>query len=131
MRVYLADLCYLNDWDTNQPVPLNVGYIAAYLLAARPGDEITIFKDPLHLVRALSAAPPDVLGQLPAPAVVAPPPAGFRRHVEEWLPDAEQIVLEGSGHVPQVERPERTNGLLERFFARIDALGRRRGLEAA
>jgi hypothetical protein len=25
--------------------------------------------------------------------------------------------------VPQVERPERTNGLLKRFFARVDALG--------
>jgi hypothetical protein len=24
--------------------------------------------------------------------------------------------------VPQVERPERTNRLLERFFARVDAL---------
>ena len=38
-------------------------------------------------------------------------------------PNAEQIVLEGCGHVPQIERPERTNGLLTRFFARIDALG--------
>jgi pimeloyl-ACP methyl ester carboxylesterase len=50
-------------------------------------------------------------------------PAGFQRHVEQWLPGAEQIVLEGSGHVPQVERPDRTNGLLSRFFARVDALG--------
>src|SRR3954454_21783365 len=50
-------------------------------------------------------------------------PAGFRRHVERWLPGAEQIVLDGCGHVPQVERPERTNGLLTRFFAGIDALG--------
>jgi pimeloyl-ACP methyl ester carboxylesterase len=50
-------------------------------------------------------------------------PAGFARHVERWLPDAEQIVLEGCGHAPQVERPERTNGLLTRFLSRIDALG--------
>ena len=50
-------------------------------------------------------------------------PPGFSRHVERWLPGAEQIVLEGCGHVPQVERPERTNGLITRFFARIDALG--------
>ena len=50
-------------------------------------------------------------------------PPGFGRHVERWLPHAEQIVLEGCGHVPQIERPERTNGLLTRFFARIDALG--------
>jgi pimeloyl-ACP methyl ester carboxylesterase len=50
-------------------------------------------------------------------------PPGFSRHVERWLPDAEQIILEGCGHVPQIERPERTNGLITRFFARIDALG--------
>src|SRR3954447_25784815 len=49
-------------------------------------------------------------------------PEGFRRHVERWLPNAEQVVLEGCGHVPQVERPERTNGLLERYFARVDPL---------
>jgi pimeloyl-ACP methyl ester carboxylesterase len=51
-------------------------------------------------------------------------PRGFQRHVENWLPSAEHILLDGCGHVPQVERPDRTNGLLERFFARIDALGR-------
>jgi pimeloyl-ACP methyl ester carboxylesterase len=50
-------------------------------------------------------------------------PEAFRRHVGEWLPSAEQVVLEGCGHVPQVERPERTTALLERFFARLDALG--------
>lgn len=50
-------------------------------------------------------------------------PAGFRRHVEEWLPAAEQITLDGCGHVPQIERPEQTNGLLQRFFARVDAFG--------
>src|SRR3954467_1932455 len=50
-------------------------------------------------------------------------PERFRPHVERWLPQAEQVVLQGCGHAPQVERPERTNGLLERFFARVDALG--------
>ena len=49
-------------------------------------------------------------------------PAGFSRHVAEWLPSAEQIVLEDCGHVPQVERSAQTNGLLQRFFARADAL---------
>jgi pimeloyl-ACP methyl ester carboxylesterase len=49
-------------------------------------------------------------------------PAAFGRHVARWLPSAEQIVLEGCGHVPQVERPEQTNGLLSRFLARVDAL---------
>jgi pimeloyl-ACP methyl ester carboxylesterase len=50
-------------------------------------------------------------------------PAAFSRHVRDALPSAEQIVLDACGHVPQVERPEQTNGLLERFFARVDALG--------
>lgn len=50
-------------------------------------------------------------------------PAGFGRHVREWLPQAEQIVLDSCGHVPQVERPEQTNRLLRRFLARVDALG--------
>jgi pimeloyl-ACP methyl ester carboxylesterase len=50
-------------------------------------------------------------------------PPGFQRHVTQWLPGAEQIVLEDCGHVPQVERSEQTIGLLCRFFARIDALG--------
>ncbi len=43
-------------------------------------------------------------------------PAGFKRHVTEWLPSAEQNVLAGCGHVPQVERPEQTIGLLRRFL---------------
>ena len=50
-------------------------------------------------------------------------PHAFKRHVERWLPRAEQLTLENCGHVPQVERPEHVNGLLERFFARIDAYG--------
>jgi pimeloyl-ACP methyl ester carboxylesterase len=50
-------------------------------------------------------------------------PSGFKRHVERWLPRAEQIVLENCGHVPQVERPEQVIGMLERFLSRLDALG--------
>jgi pimeloyl-ACP methyl ester carboxylesterase len=57
-------------------------------------------------------------------------PEAFRHHVARWLPSAEQVVLDGCGHVPQVERPERTNGLLEQFFARVDPLGGSR-LQAA
>jgi pimeloyl-ACP methyl ester carboxylesterase len=49
-------------------------------------------------------------------------PAAFSRRVAQWLPSAEQIVVEGCGHVPQIERAEQTNGLLRRFFARVDAL---------
>lgn len=50
-------------------------------------------------------------------------PPGLSRHVAEWLPEAEQIVFDHCGHVPQVEKAEQTNGLLQRFFRRIDALG--------
>src|SRR4051794_32361354 len=50
-------------------------------------------------------------------------PERFRHHVERWLPSAEQVVLEGCGHVPQVEAPKRTTGLLQRFFARVAPLG--------
>jgi pimeloyl-ACP methyl ester carboxylesterase len=53
-------------------------------------------------------------------------PPAFRRHVEQWLPSAQQIVLEGCGHVPQVERADQTCGLIRRFFAQADALGSRR-----
>jgi pimeloyl-ACP methyl ester carboxylesterase len=58
-------------------------------------------------------------------------PAGFRRHVAQALPGAEQIVFEGCGHVPQVERPEQTAGILRRLFAQAEALGSRRFARAA
>ncbi|HWF74005.1 MAG TPA: hypothetical protein VG186_11705, partial [Solirubrobacteraceae bacterium] len=48
-------------------------------------------------------------------------PPGFGRHVREWLPSAEQVVMEGCGHVPQVERPEECHRLLLDFFARAEA----------
>ncbi len=47
-------------------------------------------------------------------------PAKFSRHVAKWLPGAEQVTIDMCGHVPQVERPEETNALLNRFFARAD-----------
>ncbi len=48
-------------------------------------------------------------------------PPAFGRHVKQWLPSAEQIVLDGCGHVPQVERANECNALMDDFFARIDA----------
>jgi pimeloyl-ACP methyl ester carboxylesterase len=50
-------------------------------------------------------------------------PAAFSRHVRKWLPEAEQVILEDCGHVPQVERPDETNHLLLDFFARADSAG--------
>ncbi len=54
-------------------------------------------------------------------------PAAFGRRVEECLPSAEQVTLDGCGHVPQVERPEETHELLLGFFAEADAPERCRG----
>ncbi|MBA3747199.1 MAG: alpha/beta fold hydrolase [Solirubrobacterales bacterium] len=44
----------------------------------------------------------------------------FSQHVADWLPSAQQLVLDDCGHVPQVERPQDTTQALERFFARFD-----------
>jgi pimeloyl-ACP methyl ester carboxylesterase len=44
-------------------------------------------------------------------------PSGFSRIVSEWLPTARQVVLEGCGHVPQVERSAEVNAMLAEFFA--------------
>lgn len=50
-------------------------------------------------------------------------PPGFRRHVAQALPAAEQIVLEGCGHAPQVERAEQTAGMIRRLLDHTEALG--------
>ena len=61
MQIYLADLCYFHDWDNIQPLPLNVGYIAAYLKNKHPEILVEIFKDPKKLMDRISKNPPDVL----------------------------------------------------------------------
>jgi len=43
-------------------------------------------------------------------------PARFSRHVAAALPDASQVVLPECGHVPQVELPEETHGLVREFI---------------
>ena len=50
-------------------------------------------------------------------------PPAFARHVQQWLPSAEQLILEDCGHVPQVERGAQTAGVLRRFFSQAGALG--------
>jgi pimeloyl-ACP methyl ester carboxylesterase len=50
-------------------------------------------------------------------------PPGFRRHVAQALPGVDQIVLDRCGHVPQVERPEQTAGLVRRLFSQTEAMG--------
>jgi pimeloyl-ACP methyl ester carboxylesterase len=83
------------------------------------------------------------LGELRPPALFVwgshdrlVPPA-FSRHVRKGLPQAEQVTIDGCGHVPQVERPDETNELLLSFFSRaqlapaIAHRGYRADLEAA
>jgi pimeloyl-ACP methyl ester carboxylesterase len=48
-------------------------------------------------------------------------PPALSRHVRTWLPSAEQVTIDGCGHVPQVERPGETNALLLDFFGRVEA----------
>ena len=67
------------------------------------------------------------LSQLQSPALFVwgshdslVPPA-FGRHVRKWLPSAEQMTIQGCGHVPQVEHAEETNELLMGFFARAES----------
>jgi len=44
-------------------------------------------------------------------------PPGFSRHVAAALPDAEQVILDDCGHVPQVELPELTNRMIAERIA--------------
>jgi pimeloyl-ACP methyl ester carboxylesterase len=67
------------------------------------------------------------LGELQPPALFVwgshdrlVPPA-FSRHVRKWLPQADQVTIDGCGHVPQVERADETNELLLGFFRRAEA----------
>jgi pimeloyl-ACP methyl ester carboxylesterase len=57
-------------------------------------------------------------------------PSGFARHVAEALPDARQVILSECGHVPQVELPERTNGLIRETIDRAAAPAETRPLES-
>ncbi len=44
-------------------------------------------------------------------------PAAFSKHVAESLPGARQVTLAECGHVPQVELPQLTNGLIREMIA--------------
>jgi pimeloyl-ACP methyl ester carboxylesterase len=53
-------------------------------------------------------------------------PLAFCKYVAEALPDARQIVLNECGHVPQVELPDDTNGLIHHFIDSAPASHRAR-----
>lgn len=46
-------------------------------------------------------------------------PASFARHVADALPEAGQIVLEDSGHVPQFEHPQETMAMIRGFLGQL------------
>jgi pimeloyl-ACP methyl ester carboxylesterase len=52
-------------------------------------------------------------------------PAGFGRFVAEALPEAESVVIESCGHVPQFEHPELTARLTRDFIAALPAVADR------
>lgn len=61
MLIYLADLCYFHEWDNIQPIPLNIGYIAAYLKNKYPETRVELFKDPIILKNRILHQPPEIL----------------------------------------------------------------------
>ena len=61
IKVYLGDLVY-DSFKTTYVVPLNIGYIAAYLDYLFPGHiDFILFKFPSELERSLDENPPDLL----------------------------------------------------------------------
>jgi radical SAM superfamily enzyme YgiQ (UPF0313 family) len=62
LKIFLGDLVY-DTVRTNYTVPLNIAYIAAYAKQIYTTDvDITIFKNPRKLGKAINTTPPDILG---------------------------------------------------------------------
>lgn len=63
-----------------------------------------------------------VLGKITAPVLIVwgsedriiPP--SYARRFADAIPGSSLVIIEGSGHMPQLENPERINGLLENFI---------------
>lgn len=106
---------------------------------AAAGEFVRVFRDRAHRVAFFCALRSiyldDAFGEqgfwrrLPA---LAPPslfiwgrrdrlvPIGFARHVAQAVPQAETVIFDDCGHVPQYELPERTNSLVRQFLAGRD-----------
>ena len=61
MRVYLGDMDYLGAPGDMSVIPLNVGYVGAYLKKRMPDVSLEIFKYPRMLLDRIISEPPDVL----------------------------------------------------------------------
>ena len=64
MRIYLADLAHTHSVsDASLPVPLSIGYLKAYAVAAHGSAvDISLFKHPERLLARVAEAPPAVIG---------------------------------------------------------------------
>lgn len=64
LRVFLSDLSHINAVNRhNLYIPLNIGFIAAYLLKRFGAQvEVSLFKDPVKLLAAVRSSPPECLG---------------------------------------------------------------------
>ncbi|MDP6518104.1 MAG: radical SAM protein [Alphaproteobacteria bacterium] len=62
ITVYLGDLGYYNDYNFNQPTPLNVAYVGRYLKTRVPEARVELFKHPLQLLQRINDAPPTIIG---------------------------------------------------------------------
>jgi len=62
MRIFLGDLFYIKVDSAGIPVPLNIALIASYIKHHHNNTDITLFKDPLEMYRAIEARPPDLIG---------------------------------------------------------------------
>lgn len=60
-RVLIGDLCYIDEWDYYRPLPLNAGYIAAYLKQEQPDIPVEVFKDARKLFERVQRQPPEIL----------------------------------------------------------------------
>ena len=62
MRIFLGDLFYIKTDSAGIPTPLNVALIASYIKYHHNNADITLFKDPMEMYRAVEARPPDLIG---------------------------------------------------------------------
>lgn len=62
VKIYLADLAYSDPYSNVEIMPLNIGYIAAYLQKLFPNIVISLFKDADELLSTISKHPPFLLG---------------------------------------------------------------------
>ena len=61
MKIYFGDLTHDTITISNEAFPLNVGYVAAYLLKAYPDAKVEIFKYPSELKERIDSKVPDIL----------------------------------------------------------------------